>query len=154
MKWGKWWLIRWKIKDLLMKLYTFYYLVNSPNVQEPSGSETTQMVGDANDPYVMVHSWYELFLEAEQSVGCSNEVDKYLAENCDGRRDVNFEVLRWWKENSSRYSMLSKVAKDMLAIPVLTVASESAFSTEGRIVDPFRSSLSPLMVQNLVCTQN
>ena len=42
----------------------------------------------------------------------------------------------------------------MLAVPVSTVASESAFSTGGRIVDPFRSSLSSLMVQNLVCSQN
>ena len=82
-----------KVKALLMKFYTFCCSVNSPNVQEPSGSERTPMVGDASDPYVMVHSRYELFLEAEQSVGCSNEVDKYLAENCDGRKDVNFEVL-------------------------------------------------------------
>ena len=92
----------------------------------------------------MVHSRYELFLEAEQSVGCSNEVDKYLAENCDGRKDVNFEVLGWWMDNSSRYPMLSKVAKDVQAVPVSTVASESTFSTEGCIVDPFRSSLSLL----------
>ncbi|KAL4626790.1 hypothetical protein ACB092_05G122400 [Castanea dentata] len=136
-----------KVKDLLMKLYTFCCSVNSPNVQEPSGSERTQMVGDASDPYVMVHSRYELFLEAEQSVGCSNEVEKYLVENCDGRRDVNFEVL-------GRYPMLSKVAKNVLVVPISTVASESAFSTRGRIVDPFRSSLSPFMVQNIVCAQN
>ena len=45
--------------------------------------------------------------------------------------------------------MLSKVAKDVLAIPVSTVASKSAFSIGGHIVDP-----SPLMVQNLVCSQN
>ena len=50
--------------------------------------------------------------------------------------------------------MLSKVAKDVLAVLVSTVASKSAFSTEGRIVDPFQSSLSPLMVPNLVCAQN
>ena len=67
---------------------------------------------------------------------------------------MNFEVLGWWKDNSSRYPMLSKVAKDVLAVPVSTVASESAFSTGGRIVNPFRSSLSPLMVQNLVCATN
>ena len=112
------------------------------------------MEGDASNPYVMVHSWYKFFLEAEQSIGCSNEVEKYLAKNCDGRKDVNFEVLGWWKENSSRYQLLSKVAKDVLAVPISTVASKSAFSTEGHIVDPFRSSLSPLMVQNLVCAHN
>ncbi|KAL0005990.1 hypothetical protein SO802_013551 [Lithocarpus litseifolius] len=52
------------------------------------------------------------------------------------------------------YQVLSKMARDMLAVLVSTVASESAFSTGVRILDPFRSSLCPLMVQNLVCAQN
>ena len=50
--------------------------------------------------------------------------------------------------------MLSKLARDVLAVPVSTVASESAFNTRGHILDPFRSSLSPLIVQNLVCAQD
>ena len=50
--------------------------------------------------------------------------------------------------------MLSKIARDVLAVPISTVASESAFSTGGHILDPFRSSLSPFMVQNLVCARN
>ena len=95
------------------------------------------MEGDASDPYVMVHSRYERFLETEQSAGCINEVEMYLVENSDGRNDVNFEILEWWKDNSSRYKLLSKMAKDVLAVPISTVASESAFSTESRIVDPF-----------------
>ena len=77
-----------------------------------------------------------------------------MAENCESRRDVKFEILGWWKANSDRYQVLSKMARDVLAIPVSTVAFESEFSTEGHILDPFRSSLSPLMVQNLVYAQN
>ena len=50
--------------------------------------------------------------------------------------------------------MLSKLARDVLAVHVSTIASESVFSTEGRILDPFRSSLFPLMVQNLVYAQD
>ncbi|KAK4571925.1 hypothetical protein RGQ29_030357 [Quercus rubra] len=142
-----------KVKDLLFKLYNFYTSIRSPNVQDQSGSERTELESDASDPYVMVHSRYERFLQVEQSVGCSNELEKYLAENCDGRKD-NFEILEWWRDNCNRFQVLSKVVKDVLAVPVSTVASESAFSTGGRIVDPFRSSLSPLMVQNLVCSQN
>ena len=49
---------------------------------------------------------------------------------------------------------MSHLALDVLAIPISTVASESAFSTGGRILDPFRSSLTPFMVQALVCTQD
>ncbi|XP_050254044.1 zinc finger BED domain-containing protein RICESLEEPER 2-like [Quercus robur] len=143
-----------KVKDLLFKLYNFCTFIHSPNVQDQSGSESTELESDASDPYVMVHSRYERFLQVEKSVGYSNELERYLAENCDSRKDANFEILEWWRDNCNRYQVLSKVVKDMLAVPVSTVASESAFSTGGRIVDPFRSSLSPLMVQNLVCSQN
>lgn len=126
-----------KVKDLLYKLYNFYSSIHSPNVQEQSGSERAELESDASDPYVMVHLRYEHFLQVEKSVGCNNEVEKYLAENCDGRKDVNSEILEWWRDNCSRYQVLSKVAKDVLAVLVFTVASESAFSTGGRIINPF-----------------
>ena len=77
-------------------------------------------------------------MQVKQSVGCNNELEKYLAENCDGRKDVNFEILEWWRDNCNRYQVLSKVVQDVLAVTVSTVASELAFSTGGRIVDPFR----------------
>ena len=145
------------VRGSLVKLYDYYSRVDSPNVQVPSGSERTyigESIGCSN-PYAMVNSRFDCFLEAKQSIGCSNEIEKYLDENCESRRgDVKFEILGWWKVNSNRYQVLSKLARDVLAAPVSTVASESAFSTGGRIPDPFRSSLSPLMVQNLVCAQD
>ncbi|KAL0012116.1 hypothetical protein SO802_007224 [Lithocarpus litseifolius] len=76
------------------------------------------------DDYSRVNSRYEHFLEAEKSIGCSNEIEKYLAENCESRRDVKFEILGWWKANSDRYQALSKMARDVLTIPVSMVASE------------------------------
>jgi hypothetical protein len=46
------------------------------------------------------------------------------------------------------------MARDILAITISTVASESAFSTSGCILDDFRTSLTPYMIQALVCTQD
>lgn len=68
--------------------------------------------------------------------------------------DADFDILGWWKNNSSKYRVLSLVARDVLAMPVSTVASKLAFSTGGHILDPFRSSLHPATVEILVCTQN
>jgi hypothetical protein len=42
----------------------------------------------------------------------------------------------------------------VLAIPINAVASELAFSTGGRVLDPFRSSLAPKTIEALVCAQN
>ncbi|GKC73213.1 zinc finger BED domain-containing protein RICESLEEPER 2 [Tanacetum coccineum] len=43
---------------------------------------------------------------------------------------------------------------DILCIQVSTVASESAFSASGRVLDPYRNSLAPNIVEALVCTQD
>ena len=83
-----------------------------------------------------------------------NDVDRYLTDPMEDPTRTNFDVLEWWKNNATNYKVLSLVARDILAIPVSTVASESAFSTGGHILDPFRSSLSPKMVEALICTQN
>lgn len=46
------------------------------------------------------------------------------------------------------------MARDLLGVPISTVALESTFSTSGRILDAFRSSLTPRMVQAVVCAQD
>ena len=85
--------------------------------------------------------------------GSKSELDKYLAEDCEDP-EIKLDILAWWSVNSSRFPTLAIMARDILAIPITTVASESAFSTSGRILDDFRTSLTPYMIQALVCTQD
>ncbi|KAK5835076.1 hypothetical protein PVK06_010761 [Gossypium arboreum] len=83
----------------------------------------------------------------------TSEFDKYLAEaNEDFVED--FDILVWWKVNNPRFPTLSKMARDVLAIPVSTVTSESAFSTEGHVLDQYKSSLTLKIAQALMCTQD
>ncbi|CAN1340483.1 Zinc finger BED domain-containing protein RICESLEEPER 2 [Linum perenne] len=66
-------------------------------------------------------------------------------------RGSKFDVLKWWSSYGIAYPILSEIAKDVLAIPISTVASESAFSLGGRIMNEFRTSLTPSMLEALVC---
>ncbi|XP_021980631.1 zinc finger BED domain-containing protein RICESLEEPER 2-like [Helianthus annuus] len=64
---------------------------------------------------------------------------------------VSFDALGWWKANKLKFRILSKMAADILSIPITTVASESAFSAGGRVIDPHRSRLGTKIVDMLVC---
>ncbi|GAU23634.1 hypothetical protein TSUD_386230 [Trifolium subterraneum] len=57
-----------------------------------------------------------------------NEVDLYLMENLE-KKSPGFDLLNWWKVNSTKYPILAQMARDILVIPLSTIASESAFST-------------------------
>jgi hypothetical protein len=46
------------------------------------------------------------------------------------------------------------MAHDFLAIPLSSVASESTFSTAGMIINKYRNSLSPKIVEALIFTKD
>ncbi|MBA0763268.1 hypothetical protein Gotri_012745, partial [Gossypium trilobum] len=60
------------------------------------------------------------------------------------------DVLDYYNKSSIRYRKLSFLACDILAIPISTVASESAFSMGKKVITSFRSSLKPKTVQAVV----
>ena len=73
-----------------------------------------------------------------------SEFDSYLEEKTlPGGGIHDFDVLSWWKTNGIKYPIMSEIARDILAIPISTVASESSFSTRGRIVGPHQNRLLP-----------
>ncbi|PWA50268.1 Zinc finger, BED-type [Artemisia annua] len=96
---------------------------------------------------------YDQHIRSEgTTISEKSEIDTYLEEEVYiGEPCVYFDALGWWKEKSSKFKILSKMAADILAIPLTTVASESAFSAGGRVIDPHRSSLGTNIVDMLIC---
>ncbi|GKD82269.1 zinc finger BED domain-containing protein RICESLEEPER 2, partial [Tanacetum coccineum] len=83
------------------------------------------------------------------------ELDRYLREpKIELRKGQSLDILQWWKVNGPRFPIVSKMARDILAIQISTVASEAAFSTGGRVLDPYRTRLSTTIVEALICTQD
>lgn len=99
---------------------------------------------------------WEKELQGSEDVVLSDEVESYLIDRLEPNdKTTMFDILKWWKvKGTNSYPTLALVAKDILAVQVSTVASESAFSTGGRVIDSFRSSLTPKSVEALICFQN
>ena len=153
-----------KIRDTLKRLYIERVGQNGVSSSSGSGSGSGASLSRNSRPSFGTASFsdriksynnrFKQHLADEESVESKSELDRYLLESFEDPDVEDFDILTWWKMKSSRYQVLSQIVRDVLAIPVSTVASESAFSTGGHVLDLFRSSLSPNTVEVPICTQN
>eukprot|EP00268_Persea_americana_P016719 TRINITY_DN1793_c0_g1_i1.p1 TRINITY_DN1793_c0_g1~~TRINITY_DN1793_c0_g1_i1.p1 ORF type:complete len:664 (-),score=107.47 TRINITY_DN1793_c0_g1_i1:309-2300(-) len=91
--------------------------------------------------------------ETSSNQQTKSELDQYLEEAV-LPRVYEFDVLNWWKLNKVKYPTLSKMARDILSIPMSTLTSESMFSTGSRVLDDHHSSLRPETVQSIICARD
>ena len=66
----------------------------------------------------------------------------------------SFQIIKWWQEHQKSFPILARIAKDILAVPASSVASESAFSAGRRVLDEKRSRLTPESIQICVCKKD
>lgn len=98
---------------------------------------------DEFDSYKVVQS----FLDSKY------EVERYLFKPVQAKAST-FEILTWWKLNSLKYPILTRIAYDILAILIAIVPFQLVFSTRNLILDPFRSSSAPKTTEDFICVQN
>jgi hypothetical protein len=144
-----------KVEDGLTRLFECYAEADlaASNYEAPNAPLVADLEEYADDPRRLWASNFREHLQVIESKASNTELSRFLSELCE--KDTNeFNILSWWRGQRNKYPTLSKVAKDVLAVPVSTIASESSFSTGGRVINPQRSSLSPKMVEALICAQS
>jgi hypothetical protein len=142
-----------KVKDLLYNL-VLEYQATIEDVATTDGAQTKPRAPTLTDD----EDWMDTFDDymSKQPVVPSTyvrtELDLFLEEPLLPRTQ-DLDIIQWWQVAGLKYPTLRKIARDVLAIPVTTVASESAFSTSGRIISPHRSRLATSMIEALMCMQ-
>nr|GEX29215.1 zinc finger BED domain-containing protein DAYSLEEPER-like [Tanacetum cinerariifolium] len=66
---------------------------------------------------------------------------------------AGFDVLGIWKSKELMFPVLSRMAIDVLSVQVISVASESAFSTSERVLSIRRTKLTPSSLEMCMCLQ-
>lgn len=137
-----------EVKNLLADLMSEYHVVENVDNNESSAPS----IGNHDDFLFDISA--RIANKRPASLGFKSELDRYLDEEMVNMHTKNFNVLDWWKVAGTRYPTLRRIARDIYAIPVTTVASESAFSTGGRVLSEHRSRLTSKMLEALMCSQD
>jgi hypothetical protein len=141
-----------KVKELLVELLKEYQgsMEGCGTTDGAAGSSSVQNEGDAE-----VNEIFDQYLSSQPAMPSSyvsTELDLYLEEEIYSRT-MKLDIIGYWNVGAVKFPTLRKIAQDIMSIPVTTVASESVFSTNGRIISPSRSRLVPKMVEALMCMQ-
>lgn len=99
-------------------------------------------------------SEFQIFLQSSSANVSKSEWLIYLDEPNHPLTDKDFTLLDWWRLNTHRFPVVSRLAKRFLTVPASSVSSETTFSAGGRVLDDYRSSLRPSMVQALICASS
>lgn len=137
------------VMDLLRDLIIEYH------VEVVEDEETTDSAAPSTSNMEFLSSFSARVASTKpESMLFKSELERYLEDGLVPLDTKGFNILDWWKVAGSRYPTLRRIAKDIYAIHVTTVASESAFSTSGRVLSEHRSSLTPQMIEALMCSQD
>ncbi|XP_059429114.1 zinc finger BED domain-containing protein RICESLEEPER 2-like [Corylus avellana] len=143
--------------------HTACILQETAQVNAHSCSSSSAIVGDVVSKISEGRSRFADHIRSSDIIRLiKTDLDVYLEEDvyiCGKNENgvhmkTDFDALAWWKCNALKYRILSRMAKDILVVPISTVASESSFSASGKVIEPHRASLSPDIVHMLLCGSN
>ncbi|KAK4478014.1 hypothetical protein RD792_017279 [Penstemon davidsonii] len=135
----------------IFKVLLETYLLESPS----HGAQSSKFSTRCHDDVAKQMAEFDAFKTRHKVARRKSQLDLYLEEELlDWNDCTNLNILDYWKENCTRYPELSLMARDILSIPITTVASESAFSHGGRIIGKFRSSILPENAEATLCTRD
>jgi hypothetical protein len=143
-----------RVRSLLYELVLEYQGSMEGTATTDGVGVVNRKVGNRNEGDDLVFDIFDKFL-SEEPQHCSTymhtELDLYLEEPTLSRTQ-ELDIIHWWQYAGVKYPTLRRIARDIMAIPVTAVASESVFSIWGRVISP-HSRLAPKTAEGLICMQ-
>ncbi|MCL7028797.1 hypothetical protein MKW94_014033 [Papaver nudicaule] len=134
------------------------------SVSSSSFASSSRSLAPSSSSFTAKLKGFTSFLEeTSQNTVVVTDLEQYLKDDAHpikkgtgeiNLNDASFDVLGWWKFYGPKYPIVALMARDILGIPASSVASESVFSTSGRVIGKYRSSLLPDTIEALICGQD
>ncbi|GJZ12294.1 zinc finger BED domain-containing protein RICESLEEPER 2 [Tanacetum coccineum] len=136
----------------------YYSQYGTNQTQSTSGGGSSS--GVSRDPYArLLHGLNQH--KKKKSRGdptMSSEYEQYLktdfVSGLQPKDFASYDVLGFWKSKENQFLVLSRMAMDILSVQASSVASESAFSTSGRLLTIRRTRLTPESLEMCMCLKD
>jgi hAT family C-terminal dimerisation region len=80
--------------------------------------------------------------------------NKLLSYCLGSMKDDQIDILKYRKKNATSYPTLTMMARDVFAVSVSTIPSESCFSSANRILIDKRTKLGSKLFEQLMCNKD
>ncbi|GJW79374.1 zinc finger BED domain-containing protein RICESLEEPER 2 [Tanacetum coccineum] len=148
--------------ESLEGLYNLYYAKygNPTQSSQTSGGATSSKVSGGNK-YSRLLSGLKAHTKKKARTTdptMSSEYERYVnsdfVTHLHPKDFASFDVLGFWKEKETMFPVLSRMAMDIISVQASSVASESAFSTSGRVLSIRRTRLTPASLEMCMCLKD
>ncbi|XP_050216893.1 zinc finger BED domain-containing protein RICESLEEPER 2-like [Mercurialis annua] len=139
---------------VLTTIQTLYddYLTNSLQIHKrKADSISRDSDNDPDDDSDWLQK-YKQFAEADNRP-IKSELDLYLEEGV-LPWSQDFDILGWWRGESPKYPVLSRLARDILGAPVSVVTSQDAYFTVEREIGGRLASLESDVMNAVMCSRS
>ena len=146
-----------QIKNNMIKLFEEYNKIyGKTNGSSSRGASSSTGEGSTVLSNVGIWDSINKLSNIYTKQGVTNELETYFESSFPftDEEKLDLNILKWWNENSARFPVVSKIAKDILTIPASTVASEFAFSAGKRVISDRRTRLSEKSVESSICMKD
>ncbi|GJS24482.1 zinc finger BED domain-containing protein RICESLEEPER 2 [Tanacetum coccineum] len=151
-----------KAKDRFNKfvegLYNIYFLKYGNRTQSTSSASSSRS-NSGNPVSQLLHRLRDHSnKQAKNYRLASKEYERYVTTDFFSHiptdEFASFDVLSFWKSKESQFPVLSRMAWDILSVQATSVASESAFSTSGRVLSTRRTRLTSASLEMCMCLKD
>nr|GEZ72755.1 zinc finger BED domain-containing protein RICESLEEPER 2 [Tanacetum cinerariifolium] len=147
-------------KESLEGLYNLYYAKygNPTQSSQASGGATSSKSSGGNKYSRLLNGLKAHTKTVRNDPTTSSEFERYVnsdfVTHLHPKEFATFDVLGFLKEKETMFPVLSHMAMDLISVQASSVASESAFSTSGKVLSNRRTRLTPASLEMCMCLKD
>ena len=113
-------------------------------------SNSSTLLNAEENTMESLHRWINSQMKVNTEASWKLELDKYVHQPIISF-NPEFDILTWWREQASSFPILGRMVRDILAIPMSSIISDSTFNENAVMDNPMFGGLDVQIREAMIC---